>query len=152
MCAPRVKRHTSIQYSSSCHTRINMGASKFFTAAMICVNYDDKQVTGKKFLSCSFFLYQFCKYVSYGFPIKNFCNPGVHYGKSCLTDPVEQGFLIWQADSHVAAQEILCFLWVLRSVTGFIWWLMCIHFLFSSIKRFCSQKLFRATPSECPFY
>jgi hypothetical protein len=35
MCAPRVTRHTSIRYSSSCHTRINMGASIFFTAAMI---------------------------------------------------------------------------------------------------------------------
>jgi hypothetical protein len=36
MCAPRVTRHTSIRYSSSCHTRVNMGASIFFTAAMIC--------------------------------------------------------------------------------------------------------------------
>jgi hypothetical protein len=35
MCAPRVTRHTSIQYSSSCHTRVNMGASIFFTDAMI---------------------------------------------------------------------------------------------------------------------
>jgi len=33
---------------------------------------------GKKILSCSY-LYRFCKYVSYGFPIINFCNPGVHY-------------------------------------------------------------------------
>jgi hypothetical protein len=35
MCAPRVTRHTSIRYSSSCNTRVNMGASIFFTAAMI---------------------------------------------------------------------------------------------------------------------
>jgi hypothetical protein len=35
MCAPRVTWHTSIRYSSSCHTCINMGASIFFTAAMI---------------------------------------------------------------------------------------------------------------------
>jgi len=35
MCAPRVTGHTSIRYTSSCHTRINMGASIFFTAAMI---------------------------------------------------------------------------------------------------------------------
>jgi hypothetical protein len=35
MCAPRVTRHTSIRYSSSCHTRVNMGASIFFTAATI---------------------------------------------------------------------------------------------------------------------
>jgi hypothetical protein len=35
MCAPRVTRHTSIRHSSSCHTRVNMGASILFTAAMI---------------------------------------------------------------------------------------------------------------------
>jgi hypothetical protein len=35
MCAPRVTRHTSIRYSSSYHTRVNMDASIFFTAAMI---------------------------------------------------------------------------------------------------------------------
>jgi hypothetical protein len=35
MCAPPVTRHISIRYSSSCHTHVNMGASIFFTAAMI---------------------------------------------------------------------------------------------------------------------
>jgi hypothetical protein len=35
MCAPWVRRHTMIRYSSSCHTRVNIGASIFFTAAMI---------------------------------------------------------------------------------------------------------------------
>jgi hypothetical protein len=35
MCARRVARPTSIRYSSSCHTRVNMSASIFFTAAMI---------------------------------------------------------------------------------------------------------------------
>jgi len=35
MCAPRLTRHTSIGYSSSCHTRVNIGASIFFTAAII---------------------------------------------------------------------------------------------------------------------
>jgi hypothetical protein len=35
MCAPRLTRHTSIRYSSSCHTRVNMGALIFFTAAVI---------------------------------------------------------------------------------------------------------------------
>jgi hypothetical protein len=38
MFAPRVTRHTSIRYSSSCHTRVNMGATIFFTAAMIRAN------------------------------------------------------------------------------------------------------------------
>jgi len=35
VCAPRVARHTSIRYSRSCHTSVNMGASIFFTAAMV---------------------------------------------------------------------------------------------------------------------
>ena len=48
------------------------------------MNYDEKQFTGKKFLSCSFYLYRFRKYVSYGFPIINVCNPGVHYETPCI--------------------------------------------------------------------
>jgi hypothetical protein len=47
------------------------------------VNYDEKQLTGGGF-SCSFSLYRFRKYVSYGFPIRNFCNPGVHYETLCI--------------------------------------------------------------------
>ena len=121
MCAPRVTRHTSIRYSLSCHKRVNMGESIFFTAAMIrafrsarsrdsggtntlhemhvaqqpqtyscdipthkttspperpfshCIHSHrlaaEKQLTGEKKLSCSFYLYRFRKYVSYGFPI-----------------------------------------------------------------------------------
>jgi hypothetical protein len=34
MCAQRVTRHTSIRYSSSCQTPVNMGASIFFTATI----------------------------------------------------------------------------------------------------------------------
>ena len=48
------------------------------------VNYDEKQLTGGKILSCSFSLHSFRKYVSYGFPIINLCNPGVHYETSCV--------------------------------------------------------------------
>jgi len=48
------------------------------------VNYDEKQLTGEKKLSCSFYLYVFRKYVSYGFPIINFCNLGVHYETPCM--------------------------------------------------------------------
>ena len=40
---------------------------------------------GKKILS-SFYLYRFRKYVSYGSPIINFCNPGVHYETPCISD------------------------------------------------------------------
>ena len=38
-----------------------------------------KKLTGKKKLSFSFYLYRFGNYVSYGFPIINFFNSGVHY-------------------------------------------------------------------------
>jgi hypothetical protein len=48
------------------------------------VNYDKKQLTGGKVLSCSFRLYRIRKYVSYGFPIINFCNPRVHYETPCI--------------------------------------------------------------------
>jgi hypothetical protein len=56
MCAPRVTRHTSIRYSSSCHTRVNMSASIFFTASGRNMNYDEKQLTGKDFFEL-FLLY-----------------------------------------------------------------------------------------------
>ena len=39
----------------------------------------------KTFSSCSFYLYRFRKYVSYGFPVINFCNPGVLYETPCKT-------------------------------------------------------------------
>ena len=54
------------------------------------VNYDEKQFTGKKRLSFSFFLYRFHKYVSCGFPIINFGNPGVHYETSCIKKHVPE--------------------------------------------------------------
>jgi hypothetical protein len=37
------------------------------------------KILGEKFFSCSFYLYRFRKYVSYGSPTINFCNPGVHH-------------------------------------------------------------------------
>ena len=48
------------------------------------VNYEEKQLTWKQFLSCSFYLYRFREHVSYGFPMINFCNPGVHYETPCI--------------------------------------------------------------------
>jgi hypothetical protein len=47
------------------------------------VNYDEKQLTGEKNI-CSFYLYRFRTYVSYGFPIINFCNFGVHFQTPCI--------------------------------------------------------------------
>jgi hypothetical protein len=42
------------------------------------VNYDEKQLDEKK-NSCYFYLCRFRKYVCNGFPIINYCNPGIHY-------------------------------------------------------------------------
>ena len=54
------------------------------------VKYDEKQLTGKKFLTFSFYLYRLRKHVSYGFPIINFCNPGVHYETPCIVQWLQQ--------------------------------------------------------------
>jgi hypothetical protein len=48
------------------------------------VNYSEKILSGERKLNCSFYLYRFRKYVSYGFPIINGCNPGVHYATPCI--------------------------------------------------------------------
>ena len=60
-------------------------------------------------LSCSFYLYRFCKYVSYGFPIINFCNPGVYYETPCVyihTHMYVQ-YIIWIAYMYVCTMYIL---------------------------------------------
>jgi hypothetical protein len=54
VCTTGGTEYTLIQYSSSCHTRVNMGASIFLYAHTLAspsgriVNYDDKQLSGKK--------------------------------------------------------------------------------------------------------
>jgi len=148
MCASQVTRHTSIRYSSSCHTRVNMGAfclhrhpvtvnylyhprmvlsvggsfayfarnarctvttdllcdipthkttsppkrpfshyinSHRLAAEMWITMKDNLLGRKKKNLSCSFYLHRFRKYVSYGFPIINFCNPGAYYETACTS-------------------------------------------------------------------
>jgi len=52
---------------------------------------------GKTFLSCSFCLYRFRKYVSYSFPIINFCNPGAHYE----TPSIKQTRLAFKGHSRI---------------------------------------------------
>jgi hypothetical protein len=89
MCTPGVTRHTSIRYSSSWHTRVKFGAAIISLHTLESpsgrnVNYDEKQLHGKTFSSCSFYLYRFRKYVSYGFPIINFCNTGLRYETSYM--------------------------------------------------------------------
>jgi hypothetical protein len=45
VCTTGDRAHTSIRYSSSYHTRVNMGSSVFFTASGRNVNYDEKELT-----------------------------------------------------------------------------------------------------------
>jgi len=75
------------------------------------VNCDEKQLTGKKnFFSCSFYLYRFRKYVSYGFPINNFCNPAAHYETSCISLPEakQQGCVLRYTNSGFSTYEKRC--------------------------------------------
>jgi hypothetical protein len=64
MCAPRVTRYASIRYSSSCRTGVNMGASIFFTAAVI-----------RAFRSAT----SRGNGGSFGFLVINVCSLGEHY-------------------------------------------------------------------------
>jgi len=155
MCSPRVTQHTSIRYSSSCPTRVNMGTfclhrrpvsvNSLYHARMVLsvrgsfayfarnarstvttdlfVWYSNTQNDftpgAANFLNtytriaqrqkCElrwkttywenifwvlpFYLYMFRKYVSCGFPIIHFCNPGVHYETPCISTELFFGIL-----------------------------------------------------------
>jgi len=71
------------------------------------VNYDEKQLMGKQFLSYSFYLYRFRKYVSYGFTIINFCNPGAHYETPCIYESFEVIYLLCVAVWSKVGRSIL---------------------------------------------
>jgi hypothetical protein len=62
---------------------------------------------GKKILSCSVYLYRFRKYVSYGFPIINFCNPGVHYETPCILLTSRANYSICSGRSHAVQKLIM---------------------------------------------
>jgi len=57
-------------------------------AAEMWTTMENNLLGGKKF-SCSFNLYRFRKYVSYGFPIINCCNPRVHYETPCIIETIQ---------------------------------------------------------------
>jgi hypothetical protein len=67
------------------YTRIALAAEMWTTMK--------NNLLGKTFLSRSFYLYGFLKYVSYGFPIINFCNPGVRYETPCIWELLSSGIL-----------------------------------------------------------
>jgi len=162
MCTPRLIRHTSIRYSSSCHTHpstlvhrcssllqwsVPLG-QRGHVAMLLCLlckkctlhsnhrlNSCDipthkttsppkrplshyihshrlaaemwtpmkNNLLGEQVFSCSFYLHRFRKYVSYGFPIINFCNPGVHYEMFCICMRREDSITL---PKHVA---VCCF-------------------------------------------
>jgi hypothetical protein len=60
-----------------------------------------KTFWGKQFLSCSFNLHRFRKYVSYGFPIINFFDLGVHYETPCMI------LISWQLRSTTHSKLLL---------------------------------------------
>jgi len=64
-----------------------------------------KKLTGGKKLS-SFYLYRFRKYVSYGFPIMNFCNPGVHYETPYIYMYILNGCLCGFAEFNVNSMHL----------------------------------------------
>jgi hypothetical protein len=77
-----------VWYSNTQKTTSSSGAAIFSLQTLAStsdrnVNYDEKLLTGGG-LSYSFYLYRFRKYMPYGFPIINFCNPGVHYETPCM--------------------------------------------------------------------
>jgi len=118
------------------------------------------KLLGKKFLSCSFYLYRFRKYVSYGFPIINFCNPGVHYETPCinLLKPavyvMHQQFNIQQLYTLPTLYVFMCFVFIWEQTATCasysINWLVFItemKSVYSAVrtgslnKRFCSSSL-----------
>ena len=82
------------------HTKQLLPRSIHFLTTYSCITQRQKcelrwktSYWEKNFLSCSFYLYRFRKYMSYGFPIINFCNLGVHYETPCICLIVVQMWL-----------------------------------------------------------
>jgi hypothetical protein len=88
VCTTGDTAHIDTIFKFQPHTRQHKSAWSLHTLASPSgknVNYDEKTYWGGgKNFSCSFYLYRFRKYVSYGFPIIHFCNPGVHYETPCI--------------------------------------------------------------------
>jgi len=70
------------------------------------VNYNEKLLTGGKKLSCSFYLYRFRKYVSYGFPIINSCNPGVHSETPCISGIAKRAVNFNESEIYLLAKFV----------------------------------------------
>jgi len=68
---------------SMCAPRVNMGASIFFTAATIRAFRSSRSRGNCRTNTRSLTHPQRKKYASNGFPIINFCNPGIHYETPC---------------------------------------------------------------------
>jgi hypothetical protein len=76
MCAPRVIWHTSIRYSSSCHTRANMGAWVHTSNISSCQR--------KPLFQFSCGCEQFHSSTSFSFLVINIWNHGEHYETPCI--------------------------------------------------------------------
>jgi hypothetical protein len=90
MCAPRVTWHISIRYSSSCHTRVNIGASIFFTAIDVCRVTRGAHIEHLNLLKKTLFQFSCCCEhfhwgSSFGVLVISVCNHGEHYEISRIT-------------------------------------------------------------------
>jgi len=88
------------------------------------------KVLGKKGLSYSFYLYRFCKYLSYGFPIVNFCNPVVHYEMPCIWGCLDNSVGLMVICVHVLSFAVFCLLFVLCCYTFSFMYIYLYIFLF----------------------
>jgi len=70
----------------------------------------------KEFLSCSFCRYRFHKYVSYDFPIINFCNPGVPFWNALYNSVrgsphFEMPYIFQYAPVHILKRPVYFSTW-----------------------------------------
>jgi len=79
MCAPRVTRYTSIRYSSSSHTRVNMCGKVLNIVSMCAVSpvVHTSNISSCKKKSCGCEKFHYGR--SSGFLVVNVCNHGEHY-------------------------------------------------------------------------
>jgi len=72
---PTHKMTSTLEWPSSWYIHLHHLVAEMWTTM--------KNILLGKNFSSFFYLYRFHKYVSYGFPIINFCNPGVRYEMLC---------------------------------------------------------------------
>jgi hypothetical protein len=91
LCVLCTKCTLHSNHNSSTQNHFSPGATIFSLHTLASpssrnVNYDEKQLTEKKIFELFLLSVQVRKYVSYSFPIIDFCNPRVHCETPCIMD------------------------------------------------------------------